>query len=196
MTAPTSTSEQRPWTNIKNELTLLAFNEGVWADTYTWVDAEGNRLDQHRCTMLVIFPEQPPFAYHQVNMYTWRDGTAKTKDFKIRYVEGSRQFSIWDKDVAGWVKEPIGDNGDDQNLTTLMKWVRLGGSDEDVGVYYEMINNSPCGRYRSRVWQQLQNGKVVRRCFINGEKVSNSWQHYTAGNPAWDYVSAAPYTVA
>lgn len=181
------------WTNIKAEMTLLALNEGVWADTYTWVDAEGDRLDQHRCTMLVIFPEKPPFAYHQVNMYTWRDGKAKTKDFKIRYVEGSRQFSIWDKDVAGWVKEPIGENGDDQNLTTLMKWVRLGGGPEDDGVYYEMINNSACGRYRNRVWQQMQNGKVVRRCFINGEKISPDWRGFTGGNPDWDFVKAAPF---
>ena len=69
------------WTNIKSELTLLAFNEGVWADTYIWVDNEGRKLDEHRCTMLVIFPEKPPYAYHQVNMYTWQNGTAKTGHF-------------------------------------------------------------------------------------------------------------------
>lgn len=191
----TATPAASSWTNIKKEMALLALNEGVWADTYTWVDAEGNRLDQHRCTMLVIFPAHPPYAYHQVNMYTWADGRAKTKDFKIRYVEGSRQFAIWDKDVAGWVKEPIGDNGDDQNLTTLMKWVRLGGSPEDDGVYYEMINNSACGRFRNRVWQQMQNGKVVRRCFINGEKAADDWRAFMNGNPKWDHVAAAPFTL-
>jgi hypothetical protein len=61
------------WTNIKNEMTLLAHNEGVLADTYRWFDAESNKIDEHRCTMLVIFPDPPPYAYHQ-----------------IRYVEGSR----------------------------------------------------------------------------------------------------------
>lgn len=175
------------WTNIRNEMTLLAHNEGVWADTYRWVDAEGRLLDEHRCTMLVKFPEQPPYAYHQVNMYTWKDGRAVTKDFQIRYVEGSRKFSIWDQDVAGWVVEP---EADDQNLTTLMKWVRVGGSPQDAGVYYEMINNSACGRWRNRVWQQMVDGRVVRRCFINGERVSHDWRGYLAGNPAWDYVPA------
>jgi len=182
------------WTNIKNEMTLLAFNEGVWADTYRWVDAEANLLEEHRCTMLVMFPEAPPYAYHQVNMYTWPDGQKKvTKDMKVRYVEGSRQFAIWDKDVAGWVKEPTGYEGDDQNLTTYMKWMRIGGGPDDAGVYYEMINNSACGRYRNRVWQQMQDGKVVRRCLINGEKVSISWQEFCEGNPDWDYSQPDPF---
>jgi hypothetical protein len=175
------------WTNIKNEMPLLAHNEGVWADTYRWLDAEANKVDEHRCTMLVIFPDGPPYAYHQVNMYTWPDGRATTKEFRIRYVEGSRRFAIWDKDVAGWVTEPA---DDDENLTTYMKWVRLGGGPEDAGVYYEMINNSACGRYRNRVWQQLQEGKVVRRCLINGEKIAPDWRAYVAGNPAWDFCPA------
>lgn len=177
------------WTNIKREMTLLAFNEGVWADTYRWFDAEGNKLDEHRCTMLVAFPEQPPFAYHQTNMYTWADGRAKTKDFRIRYVEGSRRFTIWNEDVAGWVTEPV---DDDENLTTLMKWVRISEDPRDRGTYYEMINNSPCGRWRQRVWQQLDQGRVVRRCFINGEKIADDWRGYVDGNPDWDYVTPAP----
>lgn len=177
------------WTNIRNEMTLLAFNEGVWADTYRWFDAEGNKIDEHRCTMLVIFPETPPYAYHQVNMYSWADGRAVTKDFRIRYVEGSRRFTIWDDDVAGWVTEP---DADDQNLTTLMKWVRLGGGPDDAGVYYEMINNSPCGRHRNRVWQQMRGGRVVRRCLINGEKVDADWRKFVDGNPRWDHVPVRP----
>lgn len=177
------------WTNIRNEMTLLAFNEGVWADTYRWFDAEGNKLDEHRCTMLVRFPETPPYAYHQVNMYTWADGRAVTKDFRIRYVEGSKRFSIWDRDVAGWVTEP---DVDDQNLTTMMKWVRVGGGPQDAGVYYEMINNSACGRWRNRVWQQLVDGRVVRRCLINGEKISGDWRPYLAGNSRWDHCPAQP----
>jgi hypothetical protein len=175
------------WTNIKKEMPLLALNEGVWADTYRWVDPVGKLLNEHRCTMLVAFPEEPPYAYHQTNMYTWEDGRAKTKDFQIRYVEGSGRFAIWDHDVAGWVTEP---KEDDQNLTTYMKWVRVGGEPEDLGVYYEMINNSACGRYRARVWQQLQDGQVVRRCFINGEKIAEDWRPYLNGNPDWDYCKA------
>lgn len=192
--APAPSSPAPHWTNIKNEMTLLAYNEGVWADTYIWVDANGNKLDEHRCTMLVMFPEKPPYAYHQVNMYTWKDGRAKTKDLKIRYVEGTGQFAIWDKDVAGWVKEPKGYEGDDQNLTTYMKWVRLGGDANEQGVYYEMINNSACGKYRNRVWQHLQDGRVVRRCLINGEKASDDWRPFVAGNAKWDYVKAQPFT--
>ncbi|MEE4185432.1 MAG: DUF3598 domain-containing protein [Gammaproteobacteria bacterium] len=176
------------WSNIKQEMPLLALNEGVWADTYRWVDPEGTLLNEHRCTMLVTFPEQPPYAYHQTNMYTWADGRAATKDFQIRYVEGSKRFAIWDRDVAGWVTEPA---DDDQNLTTYMKWVRVGGTPEDAGVYYEMINNSACGRYRARVWQQLQDGQVVRRCFINGTKVATDWRAYVDGNPEWDYCMPA-----
>jgi len=175
------------WTNIKNEMTLLAHNEGVWADTYRWFDADGNKLDEHRCTMLVIFPDAPPYAYHQVNMYTWADGRAVTKDFRIRYVEGSRKFTIWNEDVAGWVTEP---EADDQNLTTLMKWVRLGGGPADTGVYYEMINNSACGRWRNRVWQQMQDGRVVRRCMINGERIATGWRGFIDGNPDWDFCTA------
>jgi len=175
------------WTNIKNEMTLLAHNEGVWADTYRWFDADGNKLDEYRCTMLVIFPDAPPYAYHQVNMYTWADGRAVTKDFRIRYVEGSRKFTIWNEDVAGWVTEP---EADDQNLTTLMKWVRLGGGPADTGVYYEMINNSACGRWRNRVWQQMQDGRVVRRCMINGERIATGWRGFIDGNPDWDFCTA------
>lgn len=173
------------WTNIKREMPLLAFNEGVWADTYRWLDSTGRQVDEHRCTMLVMFPADPPYAYRQVNMYTWADGRTVTKDFFIRYVEGSRRFFIWSDEVAGWVAEP---EVDDQNLTTLMKWVRISDDERDQGVYYEMINNSACGRFRSRVWQQLQGGRAVRRCIINGEKVSRDWHSYLSGNKEWDYL--------
>jgi hypothetical protein len=72
------------WTNIKKEMPLLAHNEGVWADTYRWLDAEANKVDEHRCTMLVMFPDKPPYAYHQVNMYTWGeyDAPKVMKDFE------------------------------------------------------------------------------------------------------------------
>lgn len=172
------------WTNIRREMPLLAFNEGVWADTYRWMDADGRITDEHRCTMLVAFPDSPPYAYHQTNMYSWQDGRSVVKDFRIRYVEGSRRFSIWNDDVTGWVVEP---DADDQNLTTLMKWVRMGGAEGERGVYYEMINNSACGRYRSRVWQQLRDGQVVRRCLINGQKVCDDWRDFANGNPGWDH---------
>ena len=36
----------------------------------------------------------------------------------------------------------------------------------------------------------MVDGRVVRRCFINGERVSHDWRGYLAGNPAWDYVPA------
>ncbi len=79
-----------------------------------------------------------------------------TKDFQVRCVEGSRRFSIWDQD-----------------LTTMMKWVRVGGGPQDAGVYHEMLNNSACGRWRNRAWRPLGDGRVVRRCFVDGEKVSS-----------------------
>lgn len=74
----------------------------------------------------------------------------------------------------------------------MMKWVRVGGGPQDAGVYYEMINNSACGRWRNRVWQQLVDGRVARRCLINGEKVSGDWRPFLAGNARWDHCLAQP----
>ena len=75
--------------------------------------------------------------------------------------------------------------------------MRLGGGPADTGVYYEMINNSACGRWRNRVWQQMQDGRVVRRCMINGERISTNWRGFVHGNPHWDYCAAKrPLTLA
>ena len=70
---------------IREEMPLLARHEGDWAGTYTWVDQQGNVIDQHQSLLNCTFPADGEFDYFQVNSYTWPDGRTERNEFPAKY---------------------------------------------------------------------------------------------------------------
>lgn len=157
-------------TDIKTAMPLLASNEGIWEGWYRYYDAEGRKIDEHRSRLVCRFPADGPYPYHQTNYYTWDDGRQETRDFPATYRDGRVWFD--NELISGWAAEvPL----DDAHRTTMLHWVRKG---EPETYLYEMIQNSDCGRYRTRVWQWIRGGQARMRTLIDEHKVSDSWAGY------------------
>jgi hypothetical protein len=157
---------------IKQDMPLLASHEGVWDGTYRHVDPEGKLVDVHRSRLLCRFPGQGEHAYHQTNIYTWDDGRKEVREYRCRYVDGSRELIFLNELIDGWAKEvPL----DPKKRTLMLSWFR---PDLPEIYFYEMIQTSDSGRYRTRVWQWLRDGRTFRRTLIDEEKVSDTTAGY------------------
>lgn len=155
---------------LKAALPQLARHEGVWDGHYRTYDAEGNKIDEHASRLVCRIPDSGPVPYHQTNHYRWADGRTEERDFPGEYRDG-RLWFVNDL-IDGWAAEvPL----DEHNRTMMLHWTRRGEPDTYL---YEMIQISDCGRYRSRVWQWIKDGKTFRRTLIDEEKVSDSWEGY------------------
>jgi len=152
---------------IRTAMPLLAQNEGVWDGFYRYYDANGVKFDEHRSRLVCRFPDDGPYPYHQTNHYTWDDGRTEVRDFPATYADGRVWFD--NELITGWAAEVA---LDEFKRTTMLYWKRKG----DPGTYlYEMIHNSDCGKFRSRVWQWIRDGKTQMRTLIDEEKASDSW---------------------
>ena len=153
---------------IKEDMPLLASNEGVWEGWYRYYDADGNKIDEHRSRLVCRFPKDGPYPYHQTNYYTWDDGRTDIRDFPASYKDGRIWFD--NELIDGWAAEL---KTDDFKRTTMLNWVRKGEPDLYL---YEMIQNSDCGTYRCRTWHWIKAGKIVQRTLIDEERVSHDWE--------------------
>lgn len=155
---------------LKKAMPLLASNEGVWDGYYRYVDAQGNKIDEHKSRLVCRFPDEGPYPYHQTNHYTWADGRTEVRDFPASYRDGRVWFD--NELIYGWAAEvPL----DEYKRTVMLNWTRKGEPDLYL---YEMIQNSDCGKYRCRIWQWIKGGRTHMRTLIDEEKVSDSWEGY------------------
>jgi hypothetical protein len=152
---------------IRIAMPVLARHEGIWEGWYRYYDGSGNKIDEHRSRLICRFPADGPYAYHQTNHYEWPDGRRETRDFPAVYREGR---IWWDNElIAGWAAEVA---LDEHKRTVMLHWVRKG----EPGTYlYEMIQISDCGRFRQRVWQWIEAGRVRMRTLIDEERVAHDW---------------------
>ena len=74
--------------------------------------------------------------------------------------------------IDGWAAEV---DLDAFNRTTMLNWTRHNEPDLYL---YEMIQNSDCRNYRSRVWQWFKNGRLLKRTLIDEHFVTKDWKSY------------------
>lgn len=153
---------------IREEMPLLARHEGVWDGVYTYYNAAGEQIDQHKSRLLCRFKEGSDEPYHQTNWYTWDDGRTDIRDFPATYRD---KRVWWDNDlIKGWAAEvPL----DDKNRTVMLYWQRTG----DPSLYlYEMIQLSDDGTKRCRTWHWIRDGQLETRTAIQEELITRDWQ--------------------
>lgn len=157
---------------IREEMPLLARHEGVWDGVYTYYNAAGEKVDEHRSRLLCRVDDAAAHAYHQTNHYTWPDGRTEIRDFPADYRDGR---IWWDNElIVGWAAEvPL-----DQNSRTMMLyWQRTG----DPSLYlYEMIQLSDNGENRCRTWHWIRDGKLETRTAIQETFVTKDWRKIDA----------------
>lgn len=153
--------------SVKDDMPIIASNEGVWEGWYRYYNCEGEKTDEHRSRLLCRFVDEE--TYHQTNYYFWEDGKTEVKDFPTR-IEGKKL--VFYTHIDGWAAEvPL----DTYNRTTMLNWTRH----NEPGIYlYEMIQASDCRKYRSRVWQWFREGKLFQRTLIDEHFVTRDWKEY------------------
>lgn len=154
--------------SIRDEMPLLARHEGVWDGTYTYYDANGNKVDEHRSRLFCRFPENGPHPYHQTNHYTWPDGRTEVRDFPAEYRD---RRVWWDNELIQGSAWEVGQ--DDEGRSVMLYWQRTG----DPSLYlYEMIQISDDGQTRCRTWHWIRDGKLETRTAIQERFVTKDWR--------------------
>ncbi|PJG46666.1 DUF3598 domain-containing protein [Sphingobium sp. LB126] len=152
---------------IREDMPLLARHEGVWDGVYTYYNAAGEKIDEHKSRLFCRFPEGGEFPYHQTNHYLWDDGRTEVRDFPAAYHD---KRVWWDNElIKGWAAE-VG--LDEYNRTVMLYWQRQG----DPSLYlYEMIQLADDGLTRCRTWHWIRNGLLETRTAIQEKLVSRDW---------------------
>ncbi len=140
--------------SIREDMPLLARNEGEWLGEYIYVDNDGNVTDRHQSHLTCRFPTNGEYPYVQTNHYTWADGRAETFDFPATY---------HDKQV--WFDTPrlLGHAWEVDDRTIVLTWHYKANPKDQL---YEMIQLSPDGQHRARTWHWFENGEIVKRTII------------------------------
>lgn len=154
--------------SIRDEMPLLARHEGVWDGVYTYYNAAGEKVDEHKSRLFCRLPDGGDHPYHQTNHYTWDDGRTDIRDFPAAYRDGR---IWWDNDlIKGWAAEV---ELDQNNRTMMLYWQRTG----DPSLYlYEMIQLADDGQTRCRTWHWIRNGLLETRTAIQEKLVTRDWR--------------------
>ncbi|MBO0603007.1 DUF3598 family protein [Sporosarcina sp. E16_3] len=145
---------------IREEMPVFARHEGEWKGVYTVVDPKGNVIDQHDSYLTCNLREDDKeYPYFQTNTYTWADGRSEKISFPGSYKD---KHIIFDTDRINGHSWEIDEN------TIVLTWKYVS---EPNNYLYEMINLSPDGKHRARVWQWFENGELTKRTIIKEEKV-------------------------
>jgi hypothetical protein len=145
--------------SIRSEMPVLARHEGEWAGTYIHEDTEGREIDRHGAHLRCGFPDDGPYAYYQINTYTWPDGRREEIHFPATYRD--KQIH-WDTDRI------LGRAWEIDERTVLLTWVRKG---EPRTYLYEMIQISADGNQRGRTWHWFEDDVLVKRTCIKEQRV-------------------------
>lgn len=161
--------------SLREEMPMLARNEGIWEGYYRMYDSRGNKIDEHKSRLICRIRDDE--IYHQTNLYRWADGKTQTRDFPANIHDGR----IWfDTDIDGWAA-PVA--LDAYNRTMMLNWTRKGEPDLYL---YEMIQLSDDGQSRARVWHWFKNDRLWQRTLIDESKISDDWRAYENLDPSYE----------
>lgn len=145
--------------DIRSEMPVLARHEGEWEGVYIHVDPDNKEIDRHKAELQCRFPADGPYAYYQINTYTWPDGRREEIHFPATY----RDRQIW------WDTDRIyGRAWEIDDRTVCLTWTR---KDMPGAYLYEMIQISADGNDRARTWHWFDDDKLVKRTCIKERRV-------------------------
>jgi hypothetical protein len=144
--------------SIRDHMPVLARHEGEWLGTYLLLDLEGTILDRHTSHLTCQFPTDGTHDYYQINRYTWANGKQEEHRFPAAY----RDRKLW------FDTERIQGNAWEADDATLI--LRFTYKTVPDFYLYEMIQISPCNRYRARTWHWFKNHQLFQRTVIQEER--------------------------
>ena len=145
--------------DIRKGMPVLARHEGEWEGEYIHVDTDNNVLDRHRSRLQCLFPAEGPYAYHQINTYTWDDGREEVIHFPATYRNGQ---IFWDTERI------VGRAWEIDERTTVLTWSR---KDLPGSYLYEQIQISADNTARGRTWHWFADDRLFKRTCITERRV-------------------------
>ena len=149
--------------SLKQAMPTLARHEGVWEGQCRYFDADGRLIDQHQSRLTCSFPSDGPYPYLQTNVYRWADGRSETRVYPATFHDGRVHWET--AEISGWAAQVA---ADPEGLTLMLRWVPHA---EPAVCVDEWVQVSACGRFRSRVGQWVENGRVRMRMTSDEQRV-------------------------
>lgn len=147
----------------------LARQQGVWKGQ--WRSLGGADAIEESFEGIVItrfIARDGGVMVHQTNHYLNRGGSPQTID-SYGEVEGDR-IRFANPRAQGWSRSLAEDPSGLGSVLTI--------TFNDGSSLYEIITNSPDGRYRHRSAQFTRDGRILRRTLIDEEKITDDWTTY------------------
>lgn len=158
--APVST----PGNDAATRAMLVKQMTGVWRGTFRRYDADGALIEALPSEITVLFPTGKDYDYQQTNLLTLGDGTMQRLE----------TFGRWEGPLLRFSSDRVdGHYGalafDSSGLNSVL-FMRF--KDASAMTVSEVITLSPDGTRRMRAAQYVIGGKIVRRTFIDEQRVA------------------------
>lgn len=158
-----------PGERLRAAMPRLARHEGRWLGRYRYVTPAGETIDAHDSELLCTIRDDAAFPYFQTNASIWPDRPRLDMEYPASFDGQAIHFDT--PIIRGHFWEPA---GDPTQSTILGQWIWTDPSFVPFAFrdmrMFEMIQLSACGRHRSRVWQWLDEGRLVLRTLIEEER--------------------------
>ncbi|MBK8066786.1 MAG: DUF3598 domain-containing protein [Rhodanobacteraceae bacterium] len=151
---------------LQQAMPTLARHAGTWEGQCRYYDAAGELVDEHQSRLICSFPEDGPYPYLQTNVHRWADGRSETRVYPATCSNGRVH---WDSaEISGWAAEVA---ADPDGLTLMLRWIPRA---EPAVCVHEWVQLSACGRFRSRIGQWVEDGRVRLRMISDEERVEGA----------------------
>lgn len=149
-------------TTFRQNMPLVASNEGEWSGTYTFIAPDGHIDDRYDFRIKLTIGTDNAQAYRQASDYRWPDGRTEARVFDAAYDPTANRL-VWDNGrIAGQLWE-IDD-------TTF--YLRFGFADMPGVECHEMVQMFGDGATRGRTWLWYRDGDLFQYVLIDERRTA------------------------
>lgn len=149
-------------TTLRENMSLVASNEGVWEGTYSFISPRGWINDRYEFKIILTIYDDPNRSYRQESYYTWADGKTEERVFEAGYDFEENQM-IWDDGrIAGHLWE----------IDETSFHLRFGFSAMPDVQCFETVQMFAGGAKRGRTWLWYRNGELYQYVLIDERRTA------------------------
>ncbi|MEQ8508989.1 MAG: DUF3598 family protein [Rhodospirillaceae bacterium] len=149
-------------TTLRENMSLVASNEGVWEGTYSFISPRGWINDRYDFKIILTIYDDPNRSYRQESYYTWADGKTEERVFEAGYDLEENQMTWDDGRIAGHLWE----------IDETSFHLRFGFSAMPDVQCFETVQMFDGGAKRGRTWLWYRNGELYQYVLIDERRTA------------------------